>query len=208
MKNQLLFILFLFPYLGFSQDYLKLFNGDKLNCKIISVSDSMVVFQKNGITKILPEKEVKELFYNSKVYNEYQCVKQDSSTTYLLNRDDIPKPKNIYKPDYLRDGKILTISGGAFAVLSLSAALGSKLLQPPIEPYYYTLDEYLDYIVAVEEYENKKNILIVTAIISGGLSIVCLAVSNYSLIKFIETKNQTLTLSQKGLGLGLCYTFK
>ena len=64
MKNQLLFILFLFPYLGFSQDYLKLFNGDKLNCKIISVSDSMVVFQKNGITKILPEKEVKELFYN------------------------------------------------------------------------------------------------------------------------------------------------
>lgn len=202
MKNPL-FLLLLLPYWCFSQDYLKLQNGDIFNCKIISVSDSLVVFKRNGIIKKIPESSVTKIMYNAHVYNEHQIATQDTSSHYNFTKplpSAIPPPP----PNYSSDAKTTNLFALTFLVVAVGSGLYTAFLEEP-SPFGYSS---LDYLLAMEEYKAKKRAGNSVMVISAGASIAFLIASNYYTLKLAETNKKVITLKQQGLGVGLCYTFK
>jgi hypothetical protein len=201
---KLLYILALISPLGcIAQDYIKLDNGDALNGKIVSVADSQLVFQRQGITKQIHLNRVTQLMYNSSVFHEHQTAVQDASLTYQFSKPHTSPPP----VDYLGNAKGFQVMGIGFLVLAAGSATYSLWLKQPIEPIaYLTPQDYADYKVELEDYRLKRDIANGVAIASASLSIAAIIMANHNLIKLHESKQTALSLRPGGFSL--VYTFK
>jgi hypothetical protein len=210
--------IFLFLKSTCAQDYIEFKTGERFNCRVISENTDELVF---SVDSMVTQKKVPMFLVKSVNYNK---TITDANVSFSPNVKDTSILSIVQGQQYLNDKVIQSnaliipkIWNGvaiSSAVLCLGFAIRYASIEEPQIPVFdfnniqKTQEQADKYAKEADEYIHKKKNAQNMIYFTGAVAIVSSFISYGTLMTFVKTKNESLSLNHTGNMVSLVYTFK